>query len=675
MALCLCCVAVARAGSGLKLSQAPVPGEQVTRFEVHPDSQQVVYRSGGGHFGKSDILSVPTAGGPTTVLSGTLGRTHGAPSFFLSPDGGYVLMNIAISGDANFSDLYSVPSSGGVPVALLEIDRPGQDDLDFITKGFSSDGTRLLYIANEDPSKNEFFSKPIDGGSSTKIDDLLGTGLEIARRSTVKNSPDGSRMIYLMGVTHYTHLGNTFISAAADGTDQKILHQSAINTLSTSSFLFRPNSDEVVYRDPSNAIYLNDLLGSNPREFVAPPAQGSAKISYITTDGQNLVYTVEDFRAGLYEAYSAPLAGGAPTLLDVSSNGSNFVSLYTTNTDDSQLIYERREMIYSAPMDGSPSTLLTPHHSPTTNVNSGAFFAESSEGTFLVYQTFPEIGATGVNQLYSINLATREVTRLNMPFDNTGPLETGNGFAPTPDGRFVIFGLIDNTVHNFRSTALYAVPIAGGEPVQITPDLPESASIDDFELTPDGSKVVYLADMEEFRVDGLYVSGFPLAAVDPGDAVGGAVAGGVGFGGGVGYMFDHVTRGGTLMADFSRPGDGGTAAAATAPGFVDGPTLLGQHWLTSFDGEFDGSATLTFTYDESVLPVLTDENSLGIYFEGPGDWVLMPILERDTLLNTITIQADQLGRFELGLIPEPASVGLLAAGALALVGRRRLGAA
>jgi hypothetical protein len=132
--------------------------------------------------------------------------------------------------------------------------------------------------------------------------------------------------------------------------------------------------------------------------------------------------------------------------------------------------------------------------------------------------------------------------------------------------------------------------------------------------------------------------------------------------------FENVTQAGTVFAEYEA-----LTAEEQADFFANEqlpslpvplPSGRLQLWEIEFDGQFDGSATLTFAYDPSLLPPGADENSLAIFHWTDGNWNLLSTTI-DSLNHTATVHVESLSPFVVTIVPEPASLGLLACGVLA----------
>lgn len=186
-------------GTPLKLNGPLVFGGDVLSNSVRfdPNGNRVLYLADQDINSVFELYSVPSSGGvPPTKLNVPLGPGHSvsANGLQFSPDGSRILYHADQDVDEIF-EIYSVPSGGGAPVKLNGPLVAGGDVSD---KGlqFSPDGSRILYLANQvTNSVDELFIVPSSGGTPVKINGALANGGDVTDVG-LQFSPDGSRVLY-----------------------------------------------------------------------------------------------------------------------------------------------------------------------------------------------------------------------------------------------------------------------------------------------------------------------------------------------------------------------------------------------------------------------------------------------------------------------------------------------
>jgi Tol biopolymer transport system component len=109
----------------------------------------------------------------------------------------------------------------------------------------------------------------------------------------------------------------------------------------------------------------------------------------------------------------------------------------------------------------------------------------SPDGRWVVFVADKDVD--GKNELYSVRLATREITKIS------GDVLTGlrgvEKFAISPDSRYVVY--LGN-MSSSNLTELYVVPVGGGVVTTLSaPNPDDSQSLVSFKISPDGRRVVF----------------------------------------------------------------------------------------------------------------------------------------------------------------------------------------
>jgi len=154
----------------LKLNPSPVPGGDVTYFEITPGGLRVVYRGDLATDEVYELRSVGARGSNPVVLNPPLPATGDVLTFAVSTDGFRVVYRADEDSDEVF-ELYSVSIQGG---AVTKISAPLALNGDVLSIGISPDSSTACYTADgETDDVYELFCVPIEGGTVVKLNEPL----------------------------------------------------------------------------------------------------------------------------------------------------------------------------------------------------------------------------------------------------------------------------------------------------------------------------------------------------------------------------------------------------------------------------------------------------------------------------------------------------------------------
>src|SRR5262245_36202261 len=224
---------------------------------------------------------------------------------------------------------------------------------------------------------------------------------------------------------------------------------------------------------------------------------------YTLTPSGHLVYAAR--RLGLTRLLSVPLDGSGPTVvLQENTLALADVADLVPTPDGARVVYRlNRDLntvkeLFSVRVDGSQPAIKL--HAPLTASENVESFQLAPDGARAVYLKF-SVEVDGGVTTYHRRIYSVPVDGSRAPVLLSNVLE---GWKPriTPDSARVVF----LGSRGFGSYELYSVPIAGGvkAPRRLSPHTTRTRSIDDYVLSPDGARVVYLADPETIDFDELY---------------------------------------------------------------------------------------------------------------------------------------------------------------------------
>ena len=238
-----------------------------------------------------------------------------------------------------------------------------------------------------------------------------------------------------------------------------------------------------------------------------PRAPGGDVVQELyTPDGARLVFLADAERDELFELYSVPASGGTPVKLNDQLDPKEDVqSLLWITPDSARVLFVETTdrfavgRLLSVPVDGS---------APAVELASGTFSSfkvrVSHDGRFVL------LWDNG-------SLSARAIDASAPAFPLTSTLPNGrsvSSFEVSPTANRVVYVANAN---DFQVRDLFAVDIAPGAlPVQLDPPLPSGGSLTSsvnsnwFQVSADGTRVVYLADQQTddvFELFGVPMSG------------------------------------------------------------------------------------------------------------------------------------------------------------------------
>ena len=546
-----------------KISHVLGASQQVLDFRVSPDGGRIVYRVARSAPPEqdnpppppADLFSVPASGGFAVQLNPTATQAgESVESYQFSLDGSEVIYTRTTTDtvQGNIFELFRVAVAGGAaPIAVSGPIAVGARDTRHFTVEVEpatvqfalGDGSvRSINTTIRHSAVPERISSISDGTSNTfffgeQVNNLLQFPYEGNQRRLNPSltsggvvydfaiTPDGTRAIYradqnLDGAVE-------LFSVPADGSDAGFrISGPLVAGGDVLDFQVNPASTRAVYRAdqtsngvtelysaPTNGGIVTKLntpltLGGNVQEFVFSP------------DGSMVLYLADQFIDGEFGLFAAATTGGLGVSTISSGVSGRNVRAYRISPDGDHVYSVETTPgglgIFRRPLALNAAFLEQLSGPPVANV-SVPDLKFSGNGSHLVY--LADASGDGIFELASVNLfgigdfaQAREslAPAISVNPQINGPLVVGGNirsFQISPDGQRVVYAADQNTP---GMVELFSVPVNGGTVERVNGPLPVGGNVrtgpSDFQFSPDGRAIYYLADLETTGVTELFAA-------------------------------------------------------------------------------------------------------------------------------------------------------------------------
>ena len=362
------------------------------------------------------------------------------------------------------------------------------------TPKISPDGTRVVFIADgESRYSYDLFSAPIGGGAPVNLTDNLGIGGYISFAIT----SDSTRVVYLSGYLY---------SVPVTGGTPVLLNDTNSNI---GSYQLTPDGSRVIYVADVGFTGVQDLYsvpvtGGTPVKLSDTLVAGGEISGFaVSSDSARAVYVANRTTLETSELFSVPVVGGTPVKLNGTLASGGRVELDFKITSDSHRVVYRADQttnevyeLFSASITAGLPVKLNGTLAAGGDVLEFHLSPDGDRVVYLADQT-----TDNVDELYSVP-ATGGTT----PVKLNGTLVSGGNVWSTPqispDGSRVVY-LADQDTNGIWE--IYSVPITGGiAPVKLNGTLAVGRAVCNFHISPDGNRVVYLAYQHTNDVTELY---------------------------------------------------------------------------------------------------------------------------------------------------------------------------
>lgn len=420
---------------------------------------------------------------------------------------------------------------------------------------FDPGSTRLVFeleVIGQFYSSFGIFSRPTYGGPAVSLTEPPGLTY-LAATGVPRIAPDGARVVFSQQLLESSGPDRLWCTPIDRGEAPRILAEAAHGSPAFRAYRITPTAERAVFVASLELQGLDELWqvplhGARPPTRVGPllPAHADVDPGFLLLpDGKGVLYLVDGLVDGSLELWRAPLEpshGQAPVQLSAkAASGGGVAPSILSHIEDPEhapqfaLSPDGRSVVYRADQDRrgvfelfvvasdgrTPARKLHASLGAAPGVPPFAFrFAP--DGEHVVYVAPDKVGTR--------RLHLARLDGLSDPEPLGGTFATGGGlyldpqegaafsFALTPDGKRVVYVADQRVDETFE---LLLAPLDGG-PARVLNsalvpggDVRALGSRPLFALHPDGTRVAYVADQDEDEVFELYVAELDPRRVRP----------------------------------------------------------------------------------------------------------------------------------------------------------------
>ncbi len=544
-------------GTSVKLNGPLAEGRELAYFQISPDGQRVVYRAvQEGRVGY-ELYSVPIdASADPLRLNEALGPSeYVGVKFLITPDSARVVYQLGLR-------LFSAALDGSSPP--IEISGWFADGYVFEFE-LAPDGRRVVFTARRRLSEPlALYSALVDPGTSPngrarRSPPVPRVRLSDGHVSSFRISDDSRMVVYQKGLGYELH------GVPIAGGISRMLSGPLVagGSVRLHGYRISPDGARVVYLADQDTDDTHELYGV-PIDASSPPVRLNAPLPPggdvwntefdISRDGQRVVYLAEQVADGVFGYFSVPIdAGASPVQLSAPLLPGETLQTFRISPLG-RVVYlidwgcGEGFDLHSVPLDGSSAPLkINGRHEGECGEEQDEYdnfdFELSPDGRTVVYLTDQD--GEEVYELYSAPVdggvsATRHgrvfprprPVKLNAPLPpggDVGDEYEGTNFAVSPDSALVVYRAEQETSGLLE---LFVAPIDGSAVSRkLNPRLALGGVPGDVffaAISPDGQRVVYTANQEDYELVELYSAqigggAVPIKLSDPQEPVAGKV--------------------------------------------------------------------------------------------------------------------------------------------------------
>lgn len=477
-------------GSGAAVELAPSAGT----FRITPDGTGVCWIGAGPR-----LYRRPIDGSAPATLVAEVDCECSAGEIAISPDGEWAVHigSFRLTPPPPyefFTGLFSarLDGSGGF-IPLVSLDEPHVRKF-----ALTADSSRAVFFGEIADgfggSVSALYSVPLDGSAAP----LQLTDPNPDTSLSFELDPSGGRAVYEQNGIHSVPIDG---SAAPIRLDGPFVPGGGLASDSP-RFRITPDGARVVYRADQLVDQRFELFGvpigggsATPLSGAMPAFAGVFRYD-VSPNSVGVVFTSDRATDEVVELFAASFGGGVVRLGPTLPAGGDVADLRIT-PDDTRVVFRADGVVnnvfelFSMPITGGASTKLSETPVPGGEVRYGGWHVgpDSAHVAYLADQETDEM-----LELFGAPIATAgAAVRLNAPLPPGLPSGDVSRQAVAPDSSCAVY-VADGDVEDVFE--LYRVPVAGGPSVKLNAELDEGGDVLDLTFTPDGAHVIYRADQD-----------------------------------------------------------------------------------------------------------------------------------------------------------------------------------
>ncbi|MEM6533581.1 MAG: hypothetical protein AAF654_13230 [Myxococcota bacterium] len=319
-------------GTNVRALVSLLTGRRVLSFSFQPTGNRVAVLADAGTSGADDLILIDAEGTNRVTASPNIGAGEDVTTFGWSPDGSKIFY--VANEDTSRFELFVVNADGSGRVRVSPTLFGG------VTSPYwSPDGARISFYGVTAVNRQELFTVRPDGSDVQTVNRTLTGSESIESQAETPWSPNSTRLAYVLGDSS----DKSVLVANSDGSGQAQISED----FSTPGFprpRWSPDSTRLAYRADNDTPLVYELYtvaadGSDRQKVSGEPMAGDIQDYQWAPDSSRIAFRADQDVASTIELYSnLPAGGGLAKLNAPFPNDSGTVQFSYAWSPDSTLI-------------------------------------------------------------------------------------------------------------------------------------------------------------------------------------------------------------------------------------------------------------------------------------------------------------------------------------------------